>query len=166
MPIHRLNLCILLLYLVSTACFSQRKDSSVLGVFVASTPCNEGTKPLPGIPANEGCELIKWKLTLYKDKSGKTSDVYELQYSFGLAKQGTHGFVNGGRQAQMKGTWRIVQGTPSDHNAIVYQPLDLETKGTISFLKLNDNLLHLLDTDGNLMIGSAAWSFTVNRTNQ
>jgi hypothetical protein len=33
----------------------------------------------------------------------------------------------------------------------------------INFVKLDDNLVHLLDPEGKLMIGNAAWSYTLNR---
>ena len=57
----------------------------------------------------------------------------------------------------------IIKGTKADSNAIVYRLNDDNTNKTISFLKLNANLLHLLDSDQRLMIGSAAWSYTLNR---
>ena len=63
----------------------------------------------------------------------------------------------------MEGKWTIIKGMASASNAIVYQLKDNKTSKTISFLKLNDNLLHLLDSDQRLMIGNAAWSYTLNR---
>ena len=89
--------------------------------------------------------------------------VYELTYVYGLAQQGTPGFIDGGTTAKMQGVWTIVKGTPSNNNAIVYRLTDNKTSKTISFLKLSDDLLHLLDSDQRLMIGSAAWSYTLNR---
>jgi len=63
----------------------------------------------------------------------------------------------------MEGKWTIGKGIRSNSNAIVYRLHDIKTNKTISFLKLNDNLLHLLDSDQRLMIGTAAWSYTLNR---
>ena len=91
--------------------------------------------------------------------------VYELTYVYGLAQQGTPGFIGGGTTVKMQGVWTIVKGTPSNNNAIVYRLTDIKTSKTISFLKLSDDLLHLLDSDQRLMIGSAAWSYTLNRMN-
>lgn len=81
----------------------------------------------------------------------------------GLAQQGTPGFINGGTKEEMQGQWSNVKGTATNPNARVYRLTDKKTGKTISFLKLNDNLLHLLDNDGRLMIGSASWSYTLNR---
>ncbi len=155
----------LLFFIVTNSC-SQKKgpgSSSILGIFIASTPSSQGTRPLPGIPANADCELMKWNLILYQDESGKTPATYKLHCLYGLPKQGTTGFIGGGKKVEMEGKWTIIKGTGSNLNAIVYRLNDNKTNKTISFLKLNDDLLHLLDSDQRLMIGSAAWSYTLNR---
>lgn len=157
-----------LLFVVVVNSYSQQNNpgaSSVLGVFVASTPCSQGSRPLPGIPVNANCEFIKWNLTLYQDENAKSPTTYKLHFAYGLPKQGTTGFIDGGYKGEMEGTWKIVKGMGSDSNAIVYELSDKKTGKTISLLRLNDGVLHLLDSDQHLMIGSAAWSYTLNRTN-
>lgn len=139
------------------------ENSSVLGVFLASTPCSQGTKPLPGIPVNADCKLIKWRLVLYEDKVKKTPTIYKLHCVYGSPKKGTTGLVDGGKIIELEGKWTIVKGTASKPQATVYQLQDNRTDQTISFLKLNNDLLHLLDSDLRLMIGSAAWSYTLNK---
>ena len=155
----------LLFFMVINSCSQKNSpgNSSVLGIFIASTPCSQGTKPLPGISLNEDCELIKWNLTLYQDEPKKTPTTFKLHCVYGLPKQGTTGFIGGGKKIEMEGNWTIVKGAGSNPNAIVYQLNDSKTNKTISFLKLNDDLIHLLDSDLHLMIGSAAWSYTLNR---
>ena len=138
--------------------------SSVLGVFVASTPCSEGTRPLPEIPVQADCEFIRWRLTLYQAPNTFKPTTYKLQYTYGLAKPGTPGFIDGGTSVEGQGTRTIVNGIPSNPDAIVYRLTDNKTTKTISFLKLSNDLLHLLDSDDHLMIGTAAWSYTLNRT--
>ena len=133
------------------------------GTYVASTPCSEGTRPLPGIPVGAGCEFIKWDLTLYQQDPGKTPATFTLHCLYGIPKQGTTGFIGGGKKLDMAGTWTIHKGTPSNPGAIIYQLTDDKTNKTISFLKLGDDLLHLLDDHQRLMIGTAAWSYTLNR---
>jgi hypothetical protein len=138
--------------------------SSVRRVFVASTPCSQGTRPVPGIPINADCTLIKWNLTLFLDESGSAPATYKLHCVYGQPQQGTTGFIGGGEKVDMKGEWTIGKGTPENPHSIVYRLTDDKTHKTICFLKLNDNLLHLLDNKQQLMIGSAAWSYTLNRT--
>ena len=154
-----------LLFFIATVSCSQNgseRDSSI-GVFVASTPCSQGSRPLPGIPASADCELMKWNLTLFQDKSTKTPTVFKLHCVYGLPKQGTTGFIGGGKKVDLEGKWTIVKGTAANTNAIIYRLNPDNTTENISFLKLNDDLLHLLDSKQRLMIGSAAWSYTLNR---
>lgn len=132
------------------------------GIFVASTPCSQGSRPLPGIAMHDDCRLIQWKLTLYEDAAAKTPTTFKLQALYGLPKQGTTGLA-GGKKIEMEGAWAIVNIAGPTREAIVYRLKDKTTNETISFLKLSDNLLHLLDSDQRLMIGSAAWSYTLNR---
>lgn len=155
-----------LLFTITNACSqnNSRENSSVPGIFLGSTPCSQGTRPLPGIPVNADCELIKWKLVLYQEEVKKTPTSYKLHCVYGLPKQGTTGFIGGGKIIELEGKWTMIKGTTSKPRAIIYQLHDNKTNQTISFLKLNDNLLHLLDSDLRLMIGSAAWSYTLNRT--
>jgi hypothetical protein len=87
-----------------------------------------------------------------------------LHCAYGLPKQGSSGFINGGEKVDREGTWTISKGIPADPDAVIYCLRDDKTNQTICFLKLSDNLLHLLDSERRLMIGSAAWSYTLNRS--
>jgi len=154
----------LVFFIVTTSCSQKNsgRSSSLVGVFVGSTPCSQGTRPVPGISMNTDCELIKWNLTLFQDQTNNTAATYKLHCTYGLPQQGTTGFLHGGKQVDLEGKWTIDKGTAPNSRTIIYRLHD-QTNKTISFLKLNDNLLHLLDNDGRLMIGSAAWSYTLNK---
>lgn len=117
-------------------------------VFVASTPCSAGTRPVPGISREEGCELIKWELKL-------TGSRYMLDCDYGMPKQGTRGFINGGKHLHREGRWK------GEGKKVFLDPD--QPAVSISFLRLSENLLHLLDSRGRLMIGTGAWSYTLNR---
>src|SRR4051812_39376216 len=86
----------LLFFIVANSCSQKNSpaNSSVLGIFVASTPCSQGIRPLPGIPVNSNCEFIKWNLTLYQDESKKIPTTYKLHYTYGLPKQGSTDFID------------------------------------------------------------------------
>jgi len=162
----RLMPLLLPLFFISTCSCSQGNSTtrySMQGIFVASTPCSERTKPVPGIPPNADCELIKWNLILYQNASDKTPATYKLHCVYGLPEQGTTEVTGGGKELDMEGKWTIVKGIPANPHAVVYQLHNDKTNNSISFLKLNNDLLHLLDADKRLMIGSAAWSYTFNR---
>jgi hypothetical protein len=134
--------------------------SSTVGVFVATSPCDAVSRAALKIPATPNCEMIKWNLTLFEDAKTLTPTTYELNFVYGMPEQGTKGLSQGGTKAGWKGRWKIVPGA----DAVVYE-LDLGApKGTVSFLKVDHNLLHLLDQDKRLAMGNAGWSYTLNRT--
>jgi len=132
-------------------------------VFVASTPCSSGTRPVPGIPADAGCELIKWQLKLSVSGDGSTPGTYALDCDYGIPKQGTRGFINGGKHLHREGKWVIEKGTSRYPNAVIYRLDPDQPKASIAFIKLNENLLHLLDRDQHLMIGTGGWSYTLSK---
>jgi len=136
--------------------------SSTIGNFVATSPCDAVSRAALKIPATANCEMIKWHLTLFEDADAKTltPTTFELNCVYGLPEQWTTGLSKGGTNLGWKGRWKIVPGA----DAIVYE-LDLGVpNGTVSFLKVDHNLLHLLDQNKNLAIGNAGWSYTLNRT--
>jgi hypothetical protein len=132
-------------------------------VFVASTPCSSGTKPLSGIPREAACELIKWELRILGNTGKHTSGTYILDCTYGMAKQGTRGFINGGSRLHREGKWTITKGTTTNPAAVIYRLDPGKPQASVSFLRLNKNLLHLLDSDNRLMIGTGAWSYTLSR---
>jgi hypothetical protein len=145
------------------ACSQTSGRLSAPDVFVASTPCSAGTRPLPGIPAEAGCELIKWELKLSGDTGKQGSGTYILDCDYGMPKQGTRGFINGGTHLHREGKWVIIKGTGTNPSAVIYRLDPDKPRSSISFLRLNESLLHLLDSHQQLMIGTGAWSYTLNR---
>lgn len=142
----------------------RRADSlPAAAVFVASTPCSAGTRPLPGIPKEAECELMKWELKLSRGRGGQAPGTYVLDCDYGLPRQGTRGLINGGRRLHREGKWIIVKGTSTNPDAIIYRLDPDKPQASVSFLRLNDDLLHLLDSKQQLMIGTGAWSYTLNR---
>ncbi|HYP40847.1 MAG TPA: hypothetical protein VEX13_10850, partial [Chloroflexia bacterium] len=138
--------------------------SSILGVFEGTTPCHNIPRPLPQIPANIDCELMTWKITLYQDPNSGVPTTFSLISAFGLTQPGTPGIRGGGTKVEMEGKWAIIRGTKTDLSAVVYQLNPDNPSRSVSFLKLDDYLLHVLGRDKGLMVGNAAWSYTLNRT--
>lgn len=140
-------------------------SSSVLGVFEASTPCDEVSRTLFKIPFDTKCELMKWNLTLYQDPQMLAPSAYKLICEYGLPKQGTRGFTEGSSTMELKGKWTVSKGTKESAEAVVYQLIPGNSPVSLSFLSPDQNLLHLLDGDKRLMVGNGAWSYTLNRIN-
>jgi len=99
--------------------------------------------------------MMKWHLTLLSPTT------YKLTYTYGKDKQGTRGFSDGAITKELQGTW--TRGKLK--NAEVYTLTAIDSGISLSFLKLNENVLHLLDANKNLTVGNGAWSYTLNRIN-
>lgn len=143
---------------------STAAGSPIHGVFEGITPCSRLTRPLPQIPADTNCEQMIWKFTLYQDPATGTPTTYTLNSAYGVPQQGTPGLVGGGTAIVMEGSWAIVKGTKLDPDALVYQLYSDNSQTAVSFLRMSEDLLHVLNSDQTLMVGNAAWSYTLNRT--
>jgi hypothetical protein len=129
---------------------SVNNKTNLIGYFDGRTPCQELAKQLnePTIP---DCIKIKWRLTLYKNDADITSGTYSLE-----------GFKFRGDNI-LKGTWQTIKGTKSDPNAIVYQ-LSHSLKGSLFFLKADDDVVFFLDKDRNIMVGNKNFSYALYKT--
>lgn len=150
----------ILLLLLTAGLLSATHPSPEPLVFVASTPCDLFPRTQLAISPQTPCEFITWNLTLHHAPGAQASAKYHLVYTYGMTLPGTQGFKDGGTTITRDGTWRQETGPG---NRIIYR-LDPDTPThTLSFLRLDDRLLHLLDAEGKLMIGHAGWSYAMNR---
>ena len=156
------KLSLLSLVAISAATQSVPAGSSTLGVFVGSSPCDAVSRSLLKVPEAAKCELIKWHLTLRQDPGTPVPAAYKLTYTYGLPRQGTTGLVQGGTRVEREGRWSVVRGAARSPRAIVYRLDPDKPSESVSFLKLDQNLIHLLDRDGKLAVGNAGWSYTLN----
>lgn len=138
--------------------------SSVRGVFEGITPCSALTRPLPQIPVDTDCQQMIWKFVLYQDSATGEPTTYTLESAYGVPQPNTTGLAGAGTAIKMEGRWAIAKGTKTDPEAEVYQLYSSDSQIAVSFLKLDDDLLHVLNKDQTLMVGNAAWSYTLNRT--
>ena len=136
-------------------------DKSLKKTFEATTPCNDVVKEMLGIPADFKCEMMKWSLTLSDSK--KNPSTFSLVCTYGLAKQGTRGFTEGSKMTELKGKWKIEKRRSENSDVIITLIAD-SSPVTLSFLQPGQNLLHLLNKNKELVNGTAAWSYTLNRT--
>ena len=135
----------------------------IRGVFAGNTPCSAQAKQLFQILPDSDCDQMIWSLVLYQDPQTEAPMTYSLKTSYGLSKQGTNDLIDGGTSISMEGNWRITTGTKSDPKVVVYQINPDDPQTTVSFLKINDDLIHVLDRENMMLIGNGAWSYTLNR---
>jgi len=135
----------------------------IYGVFQGNTPCSAHARPLPQIPAEADCDQMIWHLILYKDPQTGSPTTFNLKSAYGLSKQGTNDLIDGGTPIAMKGRWTITTGIKSDPEATVYQLNDSDSQAMASFLKVSDDLIHVLSSEKTLLVGNGAWSYTLDR---
>src|SRR4030095_10103728 len=70
----------------------------------------------------------------------------------------------GAKSIDAVGTVSKEKGTADNAMAVVYVLRAVNSPITLTFLPLNQNLLHLLDGNKQLINGGGAWSYTLNRT--
>lgn len=132
-------------------------------IYVASTPCSAGTRPLPGMRLTGKCELIQWKLQIFGIAGDSSKRSYILDCDYGTAKQGTRKLADGGTHLHREGKWAVQTGMAGNAAAVVFCLDPDKPKESVYLLKLSGELLHLLDSDRRLMTGTAAWSYTLNK---
>jgi hypothetical protein len=130
--------------LALTAAVAQSRPA-VLGVFEGRTACGRIAVEFTGFPGN-GCEKIKWRLTLYQDSVTGRPTTFRYQ----------------GTRTTREGTWVLSRGTPSDPGATVVRLTPASPYPAIAFQKVDEVLL-LLDGTGKAVVGDASWSYTLNR---
>jgi hypothetical protein len=161
----RLSIATLFFYCcIGQACAQQTDtgDKSPKKIFEATTPCNDEVKKMLGIPADFKCEMLKWRLTL-SGNAKKNPSGFELMYTFGLGKQGTKGFTEGAKTIELEGKYAIEKRN-AKNSALIITLIADNSPVTLSFLQPGQNLLHLLNREKQLVNGTAAWSYTLNRT--
>jgi hypothetical protein len=146
---HRLICLSLLLTLQATA-----TAVSPANEFAASTPCDAPVRTFLGIAQNTPCERITWQLAL----SGLAGGDFALRVLYGMTVPNTQGLAGGGTKAELQGNWAVKDGAR----------IRLTLRGsqrTLQLRRLDDNLLHIEDVGGALLVGNGGWSYTLNRRN-
>lgn len=114
-----------------------------------TTPCDAITRPVPLMTPGAQCELATWRVELGVD--GR----YELAAAYGMTEPGTSGIRGGGTRVQLAGIYAA-------ENGVIALSTD-DPALTVRFLRVGVDVLYLLGPDDQLVVGNAAWSYTLNR---
>jgi len=153
-----LSVCLLL----ACHCSGAEKISPEL-VLVASTPGDDAMKSMLAIPAATKVDFIRWNLVLGEMKANATEDTFSLNIIYGEGEPGTPGFKNGGEKGEIRGSYSVTKSNDQKLHGVIYHLKSIQLPGEISFVKLNENLYHLLTSSAELMIGNGGWSYSLNR---
>lgn len=145
------------LTLFAPACINTSTNSEHEIVFVGSTPGDDPVKSMLAIPTETKVDFIRWNIAL------SPSNTFALDIVFGESQPNTLGFKNQGEKRSIKGTYSISQKVDKGVNQAVYHLKSGDLPVDMALIKINDNLLHLLNPQHQLMVGNGGWSYSLNR---
>ena len=122
--------------------------STLFGMFGGRTPCTSLVRALH-ITLHDGCQRLKWRVTLLQNASTHEPTRYKIEGSL--------------HHTAREGAWRIVRGTATDANAVVYQLDGTATEAPMLLWKADDNVLFLLDERKQPLVGTIDFSYTLSR---
>ena len=115
---------------------------TVFGVFEGRTPCQAVARLLARTVA-PGCAKLKWRLTLYQNPDNRRPTTFKLEGTLY-------------RSDRVEGPLTL-----SDKGVITLEGSNRTT--LISLLKVTDDAVMFLDQSGNLLVGNASFSYTLER---
>ncbi len=118
-----------------------------------STPGDYFLKSVLAIPADAKVDFIRWNLVLENTNS------FQLDIVYGESKPNTLDFIGGGEKRSFKGSFLV-----SERGSFkkLYHLKSTEIPAEILLAKLNENILHLLSVQNQLIVGNGGWSYALN----
>lgn len=130
----------LLLLFNIAACAGEKQKS-----YTGSTPAGNVVRDFLGISLSDSVDFIRWDLAFH-------DETYSLDCNYGIGKPNTNGFIDGGKTIKLEGPFK----KESNYLKLVHE------NKALNFLEINGNLLHLLNNDKELLVGTGGWSYTLN----
>lgn len=124
-------------------------------IFSGRSPCREVAKDL-NRPVDSDCFKLKWLLTLHRDPKTLAPTTYHLKGTLYRSE-------NPDKEFPREGKWKVIRGTKTNSNAVVYQLDAVGKDGPIFLLRADPNVLFFVGKDGRLLIGNEDFSYTLNR---
>lgn len=89
--------------------------------------------------------------------------MYKLNFVYGMTRPNTTGFGPGPISVERSGIWSISEPATANTTRVIYRLAGSKPEENISFVRLADGLIHLLDREDRLMVGHSGWSYTLNK---
>lgn len=123
--------------------------------FSGRSPCQEIARELNRRVAAD-CSKLKWTIDFYRDPQTLAPTTYQLRGSL-------YRDESRGTEQIRKGNWKVIRGTKTDPNAVVYQLEAFESDGPIFLLKADRDILFFLAKDRSVLVGDKDFGYTLNR---
>ena len=160
--IHRARLAVVVVAIVAASASggASRVTSAVAQEFAGSTPCGPEMRAfVGGLGAKAPCHAVTWKLTMDTPETGRGA--WRLSAVYGIPPASNPNAMVDGPRVAIDGTWTS-DATAGPGGRTVYRLSTGTPQRTLSFAKVADGLVHVLDSGGRLMLGTAGWSYTLN----
>jgi hypothetical protein len=131
-----------------------QQPGAITGFFAGSIPCDDWIKSELKITQSTPCEFQKWELTLDNNQ-------FSLKVRYGISKPNTNGFENEGTLMEVAGTYSFRKSP--DGKKIYYELNSSKFKMVLKLLRLDDNVFHIVDDAGTLLVGNGGFSYSLNR---
>lgn len=128
---------------------SNEAGDPVFAVFEGRIPCAD--------PARVGCDKIKVALVIYHDAKSKNLTTYKLARIYVATSP------DGSREV-VSGSLKVARGTKLHADETVYQLDAAAPKEFQNYWLIGDDILFFLDDNLKPMVGTAGWSYVLNRT--
>ena len=133
--------------LFSVACCMMCTFPHAQQLYVASTPADPQIRTFLHISHQDSIDFIRWEIRFIDQ------DSFIAKANFGIGKPNTSGFINGGKNATITGS---VTKIDNGHQ--------LNTgNASLSLVKINENLLHVMSPDKTLLAGNDGWNYTFSK---
>jgi len=160
----RLFLSIEILCCIAITSCSQNSSSETklsTDIFGGSTPCNPSVNAVLKIPLSDTCVFMKWELDVFNKND--TNSSFKLLISYGDFQPNTMYFLGGGKSMSIVGKlWTTYILRNSTKYKILHLAGDKNAPGLL-FIQLDNNILHLIDSNMKFIKGDPAFAFVLNR---
>jgi hypothetical protein len=146
-------------FLLTSACKAEPFSPEI--ILVGSTPCNAYMRSVLSIAPGADAEFIKWTLVLKDGGAGKQT--FDLDVNFGKSQANTTGFVNGGEKRSIHGKYDLHTEVIEAVTGTIYRLSADKLATTISLLKIDENIFHILSKERTLLPGGGDYSYSLNR---
>jgi len=131
--------------------------------YVGSTPGGALVREfLGGLASNTACHSISWQIALSTNQNSGLPSTFSASALYHVPTRGNPNRSEDGPEVALQGTWEILKGAKSRPGAAVYRIAASNPQRSLSFVKIGNHLLHLLNPDGSLAIGNGGESYTLN----
>jgi hypothetical protein len=153
-----------LLFLILTCAHGATTRQSE--VFVGTTPAARWVRDfVTGLAPDAPCHAIAWELAL-TNQGAAGPGTFTLTAVYQIPKVSNPNQLETGPRVSLQGTWELLKGIRAQPDAVLYRLTLEEPRRALSFVRVSDGLLHLLNADQSLAIGNGGQSYTLNRADQ